>query len=149
MAYKCYQLLALTALSWARVRAEVDHGRNALHKEDVRHNIDVSSLELNVDASSTYNHNFMALMESPCRPEYDGYFGATHGEPIQIQYGFQLETQPLSSIMDLLDVVEDRVVDSILSNAFPSMCGYTHRQLSRRLTAASGYRFLKFQEVGK
>jgi hypothetical protein len=92
-------------------------------------------------------------MKSPCRPEYDGYFGATYGNPIKIQYGFKLETLPLSSIMDLLDVIEDKTVDSVLSNTFPQMCGFRRRQLGRQLgrqlNHASGFRFMKYQEVGK
>ena len=140
--------------------------------------------EINVDPRSTYNEKFMALMSSPCRPEYDGFFGATSGEPTRIQYGFQLEVQPFSVIMDILDVIEDRIVDSILMNTFPEMCGlrqtrraedeespqepirsmeYGRRsgeetngreeELRRSLAHAdghpSGFRFLKFEEVGK
>jgi hypothetical protein len=140
--------------------------------------------EINVDPRSTYNEKFMALMSSPCRPEYDGFFGATSGEPTRIQYGFQLEVQPFSVIMDILDVIEDRIVDSILMNTFPEMCGlrrtrraedeespqdpirwveYDRRsgeetngckeELRRSLAHAdghpSGFRFLKFEEVGK
>jgi hypothetical protein len=142
--------------------------------------------EINVDPRSTYNEKFMALMSSPCRPEYDGFFGATSGEPTRIRYGFQLEVQPFSVIMDILDVIEDRIVDSILMNTFPEMCGlrrtrrtededegspvdpirwveYGRRsgeetngreEESRRSLAhvdghPSGFRFLKFEEVGK
>lgn len=79
--------------------------------------------ELNVDPRSTYNEKFMALMSSPCRPEYDGFFGATSGEPIRIQYGLQVEVQPLSAIMDILEAIEDKIVDSILQSSFPETCG--------------------------
>ena len=86
--------------------------------------------------------------------------------------------------MDILDVIEDRIVDSILMNTFPEMCGlrqtrrvedeespqepirsmeYGRRsgeetngreeELRRSLAHAdghpSGFRFLKFEEVGK
>ena len=137
--------------------------------------------EINVDPRSTYNAKFMALMSSPCRPEYDGFFGATSGDPIRIQYGFQLEVQPLSAIMDILDIIEDKIVDSILQSSFPEMCGLRRtrkteelsRKLFRRLKDSqsgeksklrdegsrrslshvgghpSGFRFLKFEEVGK
>ena len=118
-------------------------------QDEVRHKIDTSTYELNMNAVSTYNTEFMALMESPCRPEYDGFFGSTSGEPLEVQYGFRLDTPPFSTIMDLLDVVEDRVVDSILSHSFPAQCGYRRRELQRKLSTASGFRFMKFQEVGE
>jgi len=79
--------------------------------------------EIDVDPLSTYNEKFMALMSSPCRPEYDGFFGATSGDPIRIQYGFKVEVEPLSAIMDILDTIEDKIVDSILQSSFPEMCG--------------------------
>lgn len=79
--------------------------------------------EIDVDPLSTYNDKFMALMSSPCRPEYDGFFGATSGDPIHIQYGFKVEVEPLSAIMDILDTIEDKIVDSILQSSFPEMCG--------------------------
>ena len=123
-----------------------------------------SPQEINVDPRSTYNEKFMALMNSPCRPEVDGFFGATSGDPVRVQYGFQLEIEPLSDVMNLLDVIEDKIVDSILSNAFPNMCGFRRRtkevvgddngyDASRSLehykAHPSGFRFMKFDEVGK
>lgn len=126
--------------------------------------------EINVDPRSTYNEKFMALMNSPCRPESDGFFGATSGEATRIQYGFELEIEPLSDIMKLLDVMEDKVVDAILMNTFPEMCGLRRRlevegttttrhlarnsnlQSSRTLAHKeghpSGFHFMSFQEVG-
>lgn len=112
----------------------------------VRHSFNTRPLELNVDAKATYNDKFMALMESACRPESDGFFGATYGDPVKITYGFRLEAHPLSSIVDLLDILEDKIVDDLLSNAFPEMCGF-RRRLSHHV--ASGFRFFKFQEQGK
>ena len=143
----CPNTILLLALSAYRMMPTTE-----AVSDKARHSVDVSKQELNVKAIETYNTNFMALMESPCRPEFDGYFGSTSGEPLEVQYGFKLETPPLSSIMDLLDVVEDRIVDSILVHSFPSQCGYRRRlqQQSRELSsAASGFRFMKFQEVGK
>lgn len=147
MAFRFIILLAATALCLSGVQAD----------GEVRHNSNTRPLELNVDAMSTYNDKFMALMKSPCRPEYDGFFGATYGDPISIRYGFRIETLPLSNIMDMLDVIEDKVVDSILSSTFPQMCGVHRRQLEqqperklgRQLSHASGFRFMKYQEVGK
>jgi hypothetical protein len=90
--------------------------------------------ELNVDPRSTYNEKFMALMNSPCRPEYDGFFGATSGEPIRIQYGFQVEVQPLSAIMDILEAIEDKIVDSILQISFPETCGLQRARKTQELS---------------
>ena len=117
--------------------------------------------EINVDPRTTYNDKFMALMKSPCRPEFDGFFGATSGDSVRIQYGFQLEIQPLSSIMDILNIVEDKIVDSVLQSSFPEMCGLRRtrktessendpkRSLVHVNEHPSGFRFLKFEEVGK
>ena len=111
-----------------------------------RHSFNTRPLELNVDAISTYSDKFMNLMESPCRPEPDGFFGATNGEPVKITYGFEVETPPLSSIVEILDIIEDKFVDNILSSSFPQICGF-RRRLSAH--AASGFRFFKFQDVGR
>jgi len=83
--------------------------------------------------------------------------------------------------MDILDIIEDKIVDSILQSSFPEMCGLRRarkteelsRKLFRRLKDSpsgemskprdeesrrslahvdghpSGFRFLKFEEVGK
>jgi hypothetical protein len=128
--------------------------------------------EINVDPRSTYNQKFMALMNSPCRPETDGFFGATSGDAIRIQYGFELEVEPLSDILILLDVLDDLVVDAILINTFPAECGLRRHRLRTmegegpmRYLAKddnkektnesaqveghpSGYHFMKFEEVG-
>ena len=111
----------------------------------IRHNPNSLPQEWNVDAKDSYNDKFMSLMESPCRPETDGYFGSTYGDHIQISYGFKLEAQPLSSVLDLLDVVEDKIVDGVLSRSFPDACGFRRR----RLFSASGYRFFQIQEARK
>mmetsp|Transcript_25601 Transcript_25601/g.73676 ORF Transcript_25601/g.73676 Transcript_25601/m.73676 type:complete len:164 (-) Transcript_25601:34-525(-) len=113
----------------------------------VQHGIDSKPVELNVDAKQTYDENFMSLMQSPCRPEPDGYFGATYGDPVKIKYGFRLEVEPLSSISDILDVIEDKLVDDVLSKSFPKVCGFRRgRNLGH---SSSGFRFYQFQEIGK
>ena len=111
----------------------------------IRHSINTRPMELNVDVKETYNNKFMALMESACRPEPDGYFGATFGQPLTIHYAFKLETEPLANVLTLLDVVEDKVVDVILQNAFPQVCGFRRRRLAY---AASGVRFLPLEQKG-
>jgi hypothetical protein len=119
--------------------------------------------EINIDPRSTYNQKFMALMNSPCRPEKDGFFGATSGDPIRIQYGFRLEIEPLSNVMSMLDIIEDKIVDSVLMNTFPNMCGLRRRRTKEEAIDVnehksrflghleghpSGFRFMKFGEVG-
>lgn len=138
--YSSGLLLAALSSTYAETQpAPVDSASKARHDASSR------PLELNVDAKATYNNKFMALIESPCRPETDGFFGATYGEPVKISYGFRLEAQPLSPILEVLDVVEDKIVGGILTNSFPQLCGF---QRSRRLASASGFRFFKFQEAG-
>ena len=111
----------------------------------IRHSINTRPMELNMNVKETYNNKFMALMESDCRPEPDGYFGATFGEPLEIHYAFKLETEPLANVVGLLDIVEDKIVDTILQNAFPQVCGFRRRRLAY---AASGLRFLTFEQKG-
>lgn len=123
-----------------------------------------SPAEINVDPRTTYNEKFMTLMNSPCRPEYDGFFGATSGDPVRIQYGFNMEIRPLSPVMDILDIIEDKVVDFVLQSSFPEMCGLhrtrrteesdsldnnRNRMLEHIVVHPSGFRFLKFEQVGK
>jgi hypothetical protein len=168
-------------------QAQYHHHRNRLlqlfEKNDHNQMMALKNLpqEINVDAKLTYNDKFMPMMTSSCRPEVDGFFGATSGEPLRIQYGFQIETEPLSQVRNILDFIEDRIVDSILINTFPIMCG-PHRRHRRHLQVEeehhnglsvvnengivghdnnqqrslahvdshpSGFRFVKFEEVGK
>ena len=124
------------------------------HAEGKELQMIIAPKEIDVDPLSTYNEKFMALMNSPCRPEYDGFFGATSGDPVHVQYGFKVEVQPLSAIMDILDAIEDKIVDSILQSSFPGMCGLhrtenSNRSLVQNNGHPSGFRFLKFEEVGE
>jgi hypothetical protein len=116
-----------------------------------RHSTGTEPEEHNVDATKTYDANFMQEITSACRPEKDGYFGSTYGEATRFQYGFRIETEPLSSIMDMLDLVEDKIVDAVLSKSFPETCGSTSRRqlASSESIRASGFRFLKIIEKGK
>jgi len=111
-----------------------------------RHSMKSRPIELNINPKDTYNDKFMALMQSPCRPEHDGYFGATSGDPVKITYGFQMETKPLTTIVNLLELIEDKVADKLLSTMYPDDCGFRRRLLGHR---ASGLRFYKFQEQGE
>jgi len=85
-------------------------------------------------------------MQSPCRPEDDGFFGATAGVPVIVTYQFRLEAEPLASVVKLLDTVADKLIDGVLSSEFPAMCGFRRRRLDGH--SASGFRFFSFQEVG-
>lgn len=114
-------------------------------RELTRHTTGNAPEELNVNAKDSFNPSFMKDMRSSCRPENDGYFGSTYDEPVRLTYGFRIETKPLSSIVDMIDLVEDKIVDSILSQSFPNLCGFSGRRLSQ--SRASGFRFLKL--VGK
>ena len=114
----------------------------------------ITPQEINVDPLSTYNEKFMTLMNSPCRPELDGFFGATSGDAIRVEYQFRVEVPPLSAIMDILDAIEDNVVDSILQSSFPEMCGLGRTENFETSSLQthghpSGFRFFKFEETGK
>jgi len=70
---------------------------------------------------------FSALMQSPCRPETSGYFGATMGRPKIIQYGFEIETSVQTDIEKALSIIDEHVMDSVLVHTFPSVCGFRRR----------------------
>jgi hypothetical protein len=65
-----------------------------------------------------------ADMISPCKPERDGYFGSTSGNPTVIQYGFEIESiiHGSTDIADALDAIRERMMDVILSYTFPTIC---------------------------
>jgi hypothetical protein len=67
------------------------------------------------------------LMSSPCHPEADGYFGGTSGEPVTLKYGFLMETAIHGDIHKALQAIDEFVMDSILSNIFPEVCGDKRR----------------------
>jgi hypothetical protein len=140
--------LFLVAATLGQANGKAEHFKGRVLNELGRHSSSTAPIELNVEAESTYDRSFMSLMKSACRPEPDGYFGSTYGQALTLEYGFKLETQPLASITEVLDAVDDYIVDATLSNAFPQMCGYLRRQLARELGGrASGLWFDKFEEV--
>jgi hypothetical protein len=79
-----------------------------------------------------FDTSTMQLMSSPCRPETDGYFGSTSGTPLEIQFGFELETEDDDNIDFLLDEIQEQIVDMVLSSSFPNLCGYRRRQERER-----------------
>lgn len=82
------------------------------------------------------------LMTTPCHPETDGYFGGTSGEPGTLQYGFLMETAIHGDIHTALQAVDEFVMDSILTNIFPEVCG-DQRRLSKIYESgrATGFKF--------
>ena len=100
--------------------------------EDFFHNrrLDMSfhmSQPIERDVSPTYDTEQLQFMSSPCRPESDGYFGSTSGTPLEIQYGFEMETEDEDNVDSLLEEVQEQIVDVVLAAAFPNLCGYRRR----------------------
>jgi hypothetical protein len=81
-------------------------------------------------------------MSTPCHPEADGYFGGTSGQPVILKYGFLMETAIHGDIHTALQVIDEFVMDSILSNTFPEVCG-DKRRLSETNESgrATGFKF--------
>ena len=84
--------------------------------------------ERDVDGKN-YDTTLMQHMSSPCRPEYDGYFGSTSGTPFEIQYGFEMETEDEQNVDYLLEEIHEEIIDVVLSNSFPNLCGFRRREL--------------------
>jgi hypothetical protein len=76
------------------------------------------------------------LMRSPCRPEKDGYFGATVGAPAIIEYVYEVETSPVAEMERITEFIGEGVMDDVLSAAFPTVCDTTNLG-GRRLSLAS------------
>jgi hypothetical protein len=89
------------------------------------------------------------LIENSCRAELDGYFGSATGKPIGLQYGVTIETVANGNIKAALVVIEDLVSDTILAQAFPSVCSLHQRRMQQVASDAdqphvSGFRFYSF-----
>ena len=84
-----------------------------------------TSEDLEMTAQTEYFHNTISeLMQSPCRPEENGYFGATYGIPSKIVYEFEMESRPGSKIDHASLVVQEHLMDVVLSVTFPTICSY-------------------------
>ena len=84
-----------------------------------------TSLGMDMTALTAYPHTEMSLlMQSPCRPEEDGYFGATYGIPSKILYEFEMEARAGADVDYAADVVQEHLMDVVLSVTFPSICSY-------------------------
>jgi hypothetical protein len=112
---------------------------------ELRHEDNQSPKEKNVDSAEMYDTNLMSLMQSPCRPERDGFFGSTSGEPIELEYGFKLEMMPLAPFRNIMEAVTETLVDEVLATSFPQVCGFRRRKLGR----ASGFWFGPLKEVSR
>jgi hypothetical protein len=74
---------------------------------------------------------FSYYMVSDCKPRATGYFGSTGGEPLILEYGFELETTLVAAMDKVLNIINDRIMDAIIVNTFSGMCGaHSRRGLS-------------------
>ena len=64
------------------------------------------------------------LMQSPCRPEENGYFGATSGSPSKITYEFEVEARENANLDQTVTVIQEHLMDVVLSVTFPTICSY-------------------------
>ena len=83
-----------------------------------------------------------ALLASSCRPEKDGFFGGTssrHGSPVVFDYVFQIESTESADLKQALVVIYDQVIDSILSESFPSICMAQGRKLQEKADGTPGH----------
>jgi hypothetical protein len=80
----------------------------------------------------------ISLSSSPCLPEIDGYFGATSGTPLMIQYKFELvmvrKTVPASQttddIVSALNIIHQTIIRTVIAQTFPSICGQIQEENS-------------------
>jgi hypothetical protein len=80
-------------------------------------------------ADPTYPKSIWSeFMLSPCRPEDSGHFGSTFGTPILLQYGFEMETSHFPNIEKALKIIDEKVMDALLSTFFPTICGFDDSQ---------------------
>jgi hypothetical protein len=124
-------------------------GRRRLFVDDAlrtRHTDGTESLERSSHVGSTFDTSFMPLMQSPCRPEPDGYFGGTYGTPVEVQYAIKVEATPLAPIQGIVEAIEEKVADEVLANAFPAICGFKDHE---RLIQANGIKFDKIEGLSK
>lgn len=84
-----------------------------------------TAMGMDVTALAAYPRTELsALMQSPCRPEENGYFGATYGIPSKIGYEFEVEARPGANLEQAVLVVQEHLMDVTLSITFPTICSY-------------------------
>lgn len=103
--------------------------------------------ERNVWPNQTYDTSTNELMSSPCRPEDDGYFGSTSGIPLDIQFGFEMETEDDDNVEYLLEEIGEQIVDVVLSTTFPNLCGYRRRRDRARHLSVRGQHHEHVEEL--
>jgi hypothetical protein len=135
MTMRSIGLVIWIASSAAFVSASVEvatdgYGRRLIEVESMRKARHEHS-PLDNTADKAYSQKkFSALTQSLCRAEADGFFGATFGEPLVFQYGFEMETSKYAQLNVIFDAVSEHVMDSVLSSAFPETCRTEGRNLS-------------------
>lgn len=72
---------------------------------------------------------FSYYMTSDCRPRSSGYFGSTGGDPVLFEYGFELETTIFATMDKILNIINGRVMDGVISRTFSDMCGVHRRRV--------------------
>jgi hypothetical protein len=94
-------------------------------------------------AAATTGVQAQELMASPCRPEKDGYFGGTYGDPAILQYAFAMESRMNVDISKALFVIHGYVMDVTVATTFPTVC--SSRDLSFRanenVSGVTGFQF--------
>lgn len=84
-----------------------------------------SARGMDITADTSYPRTEMsALMQSPCRPEENGYFGATYGIPSKLYYEFEIESRRGTDLSQAILVVEEHLMDVVLAVTFPTICSY-------------------------
>lgn len=109
-----------------------------------RHGSSASSLDVEADRAYPVTQ-ISALMQSPCRPEENGYFGGTSGFPNKIFYDFEIETRSGADIGQAVLVVQEHLMDVLLALTFPSVCSFDGDgpppELPKQQVGITGYRF--------
>eukprot|EP00527_Entomoneis_sp_CCMP2396_P003097 CAMPEP_0198138764 /NCGR_PEP_ID=MMETSP1443-20131203/2168_1 /TAXON_ID=186043 /ORGANISM="Entomoneis sp., Strain CCMP2396" /LENGTH=433 /DNA_ID=CAMNT_0043800691 /DNA_START=19 /DNA_END=1316 /DNA_ORIENTATION=- len=85
------------------------------------------------------------LMLSPCRPDFNGYFGSTSKKgSTTFEYNFELDTSTGgdTKIDKILRVVDDAVMDAALAHTFPAICAFQEQQ--QRLDTGSRHSITGF-----
>lgn len=137
-------LLVLVAVSLVDVTplqqtVEFGHRRLDYYENDVlniRHNKPPHSKPVEHSYPRT---KFTHLMASDCRPTQNGFFGSTAGAPAIIEYGFSLETTVFADVGRILDIIDEHVMDEVLSTTYPNLCATAGQRRKLSLTSGAQY----------
>lgn len=99
-------------------------------------------------SSSSSTKSSYLLMQSPCLPDSNGYFGGTSGMPLVMEYGYEMEFAPRTDTSSALQIIRQYILDQVLSTSFPEVCSITtNRKLSQGDVQVqgkmTGFQFLK------